>query len=67
MLKLIEGKGNNPLKKGWLVLSGNGRAGEWLRKNVKVGDQIEFFFSLAAEWANVTEAVGEIGNLSTMG
>ncbi len=58
VLKLVEGKGNNPIKKGQIVFSGSGMAAKWLRQNVKVGDQVECSFVLAGEWADVTEAVG---------
>ncbi|KPD00169.1 Flagellar filament outer layer protein Flaa [Geobacillus sp. BCO2] len=56
--KVVVGQGNEPLQPGELVLSGHGRASDYLRQ-AKEGDAVEISLQYdQPEWNGVKEAVG---------
>ncbi|KAF6509683.1 N-acetylmuramoyl-L-alanine amidase/putative S-layer protein [Geobacillus stearothermophilus] len=56
--KVVVGQGNEPLQPGELVLSGHGRASDYLRQ-AKEGDAVEISLQYdQPEWSGVKEALG---------
>lgn len=59
--EVINGKGNTPLEKGMIVLSGDGTAKTFLVNHFREGDEVKISLGFNEPWNDVVEAVG--GNL----
>jgi hypothetical protein len=60
--EILAGRGNTPLEKDILILSGSGAGAKWLEENLKPGANLSILFSLKSDdgrdWNSISEAVG---------